>query len=148
MKTTRREFLKTAALAVGLPTIIPGSALGKNGSVAPSNRIVLGGIGIGPRGREDLKAFLGNKDVQFVTIADVQETRREVVRVMANRHYENQDCTKTREMAEVLARDDIDAVLIATGDRWHAVLSTLAAKAGKDIYCEKPCSMTIRENQE
>lgn len=149
MKITRRQFLKTStALAVAMPTIIPASALGKNGTVAPSNRIVLGGIGIGPRGREDLKAFLANPDVQFVMIADVQETRREVVRVMANRQYDNQDCVKTREMAEVLARDDIDAVLIATGDRWHAVLSMLAAKAGKDIYCEKPCSMTIRESQE
>ena len=148
MKTSRRQFLKTAAAALAMPTIIPASALGKNGTVAPSNRIVLGGIGLGPRGREDLKAFLAQPDVQFVMIADVQETRREVVRVMANRQYENQDCVKTREMAEVLARKDIDAVLIATGDRWHAVASILAAKAGKDIYCEKPCSMTVRESQE
>jgi predicted dehydrogenase len=148
MKTPRRQFLKTAALAFGMPTIIPAAVLGKNGAVAPSNRIVVGGIGIGPRGREVLKAFLAQPDVQFVIDADVQETRREVVRVMVNRHYGNQDCAKTREMAEVLARPDIDAVLITTGDRWHAVASILAAKAGKDIYCEKPCSMTIRESQE
>ncbi|MDO8541418.1 MAG: Gfo/Idh/MocA family oxidoreductase [Opitutaceae bacterium] len=148
MKTTRRHFLKTTALALGMPTIIRASALGKNGAVAPSNRIVLAGIGIGPRGREDLKAFLLNPEVQFVAIADCQETRREVVRVTANRHHGNQDCVKTRDMYEVLGRADIDAVLIATGDRWHALLSILAAKAGKDIYCEKPCSMTIRESQE
>jgi predicted dehydrogenase len=116
--------------------------------VAPSNRIVLGGIGVGPRGREVLKGFLSQADVQFVMIADVQETRREVVRVMVNRQYNNQDCAKTRDMYEVLGRTDIDAVLIATGDRWHALLSMLAAKAGKDIYCEKPCSMTVRETQE
>lgn len=131
-----------------MPTIIPASALGKNGAVAPSNRIVLGGIGLGPRGRGDLKAFLAQPEVQFVAIADVQKARREVVRVMANRHHGNHDCVETREMADVLGRDDIDAVLIATGDRWHAVASILAAKAGKDIYCEKPCSMTIRESQE
>jgi len=145
---TRRRFLKTTAVAIGMPTIIPASALGKNGTVAPSNRIVVGGIGIGPRGREVLKGFLSQADVQFVMVADVQETRREVVRVMVNRQYNNQDCAKTRDMYEVLGRTDIDAVLIATGDRWHALLSILAAKAGKDIYCEKPCSMTVRESQE
>ena len=148
MKFTRRQFLKTTAVVLGVPTFIPASALGRDGTVAPSNRIVVGGIGLGPRGREVLKAFLGQPEVQFVMIADVQETRREVVRVMANRHHGNQDCVKTRDMYEVLARPDIDAVVIATGDRWHALLSILAAKAGKDIYCEKPCSMTVRESQE
>jgi len=131
-----------------VPAIIPGSALGLNGAVAPSNRIVVGGVGLGPRGREVLKSFLSQPDAQFVMIADVQETRREVIRVMVNRQYNNQDCVKTRDMFEVFARKDIDAVVIATGDRWHAVASMLAAKAGKDIYCEKPCSMTVRESQE
>jgi hypothetical protein len=122
MNLTRRQFLKTTAVAaLGMPTIVPASVLGKNGAVAPSNRIVLGGIGIGPRGREDLGAFLKQPDVQFVTIADCQAARQETVRVMANRRYENQDCVKTREMYEVLDRPDIDAVLIATGDRWHAL---------------------------
>lgn len=148
MKFTRRHFLKTTAVALGMPTIIPASALGRDGTVAPSNRIVLGGVGVGPRGRQVLTAFLKQPEVQFVLNADVQETRREVVRVMVNRHYNNQDCATTREMADVFGRSDIDAVLIATGDRWHAVASILAAKAGKDIYCEKPCSMTVRESQE
>jgi predicted dehydrogenase len=147
-KSTRRDFLKTTALALGMPTIIPASALGKDGAVAPSNRIVVGGIGIGPRGREDLNAFLKQPDVQFVAIADVQADRRETVRRMANKQYGNEDCTKTRDMYEVLGRADIDAVLIATGDHWHALGIILAAKAGKDIYCEKPCSMTVRESQE
>ena len=133
---------------MGMPTIIPASALGKNGAVAPSNRIVVGAIGIGPRGREDLGAFLKQPDVQFVAIADVQEERREIVRRMANKCYGNEDCVKTRDMFEVLGREDIDAVLIATGDHWHALGIILAAKAGKDVYCEKPCSMTIRESQE
>lgn len=135
-------------MVLGMPTIIPASALGMNGTVAPSNRIVLGGIGIGPRGREDLSAFLKQPDVQFVMIADVQSVRQEVVRVMVNRRYNNQDCAKTREMFDVLGRPDIDAVLIATGDHWHALATILSVKAGKDVYCEKPCSMTIRESQE
>ena len=131
--TSRRQFLKTAALTVGMPTIIPSSVLGKNGSVAPSNRIVMGAIGIGPRGRQVLNCFLKQSDVQFVAIADVQAERRETVRRMANRQYGNEDCDKYRDMYEVLGRDDIDAVLIATGDHWHALGSILAAKAGKDI---------------
>jgi predicted dehydrogenase len=148
MKFTRRQFLKSTAVVIGMPTIIPASALGMNGTVAPSNRIVVGGIGLGPRGQQVLRSFLKQPEVQFVTIADVQSARREVVRVMVNRHYQNQECTETRDMFDVLGRPDIDAVLIATGDRWHALASILAAKAGKDIYCEKPCSMTIRESQE
>ena len=140
--------MKTAALALGVPTIVPSSALGMGGAVPPSERIVLGAIGIGPRGRKDLSCFLAQPDVQFVEIADVQKSRRETVRKMANRHYGNNDCSTTRDMFEVLGRPDIDAVLIATGDHWHALGIILSAKAGKDIYCEKPCSMTIRETQE
>jgi predicted dehydrogenase len=149
MNLTRRRFLQSSAVAaLGFPTIIRASALGKNGAVAPSNRLVLGGIGLGPRGREDLKSFLAHKDVQFVTIADCQKVRQDLVRVMVNRHYQNEDCKQVQDMYEVLGRADIDAVIIATGDRWHTMASILAAKAGKDIYCEKPCSMTIRETQE
>jgi len=133
---------------MGMPTIIPASALGKNGSVAPSNRIVLGAVGLGPRGRKDLGCFLKQPDVQFVGIADVQKQRRERVRKIANKHYGNEDCATYRDMFEIFGRDDIDAVLIATGDHWHALATILACKAGKDVYCEKPCSMTVRETQE
>ena len=147
-KFTRRKFLGTAALAIGMPTIIPGSALGKNGAVAPSNRIVMGGIGIGPRGRQVLACFLAQPDVQFVAIADVQESRRETVRRMANKQYGNGDCYKCNDMMEILGRDDIDAVQITTGDHWHALGTILASRAGKDVYAEKPCSMTIHETQE
>lgn len=83
-----------------------------------------------------------------MSIADVQEERREIVRRTVNRHYGNEDCIKCRDMFEVLDRDDIDAVLITTGDRWHTLGTILAARAGKDIYCEKPCSMTVQESQE
>lgn len=147
-KTTRRNFLKATAAAIGMPTIIPGSVLGRDGAVAPSNRIVMGGIGIGPRGRKVLDCFLKQPEVQFVAIADVQEERREIVRRLVNREYGNEDCYKCRDMFEILQWDDIDVVQITTGDRWHALGTILAAQAGKDIYCEKPCSMTVKESQE
>ena len=94
-------------LALAAPLIVPSSVLGRNGSVAPSNRIVLGAVGIGPRGRRVLNCFLQQADVQFVAIADVQEERREIVRRIANKHYENEDCYKCRDMFEVMGRDDI-----------------------------------------
>jgi predicted dehydrogenase len=107
----------------------------------------MGGIGIGPRGRQVLSCFLSQPDVQFVAIADVQEARREIVRRMANKQYGNEDCHKTRDMMEILDREDIDVVQITTGDNWHALGTVLACKAGKDVYAEKPCSMTIHETQ-
>lgn len=146
--SNRRSFLKKAAWLAGMPTIIPASVLGRNGNIAPSNRIIIGGIGIGPRGREVLKPFLDATDVHFAAVADVQRDRREIVRKTVDRHYGNTDCVAYRDMREILGREDIDAVLIATGDRWHAPASIHAAKAGKDIYCEKPCSMSIVESRE
>lgn len=148
MKTSRRRFLKQAACFAGMPAIIPASALGRDGHVAPSNRIVVGGIGLGPRGREVLKPFLLQNDVQFIADCDVQKDRAEIIRRMANRQYGNDDFTVYRKMEDLLARTDIDAVLIATGDRWHTPASILAARAGKDVYSEKPCAMTIDECRE
>lgn len=148
---SRRQFLNrstVAAGAVAFPYLIPGSALGLNNTVAPSERIVLGGIGIGPRGEYDLSALLPEKDVQFVAVCDVRKSRREAIKNMVNAHYSNQDCGMIRDFRELLARPDIDAVLIATGDHWHALASLMAAKAGKDIYSEKPCGMTINEIQQ
>lgn len=148
-KTTRRKFLKTAAVtAIGMPTIIPARALGLDGNVAPSNRIVMGGIGLGPRGRKVLEAFYQHDDCQFVAIADPQKERREIIKRLTDREYQNNDCVTYDDMSAVLERDDIDAVIIATGDRWHTTASILAARAGKDIYCEKPCAMNIQECQE
>ena len=147
--TTRRRFLKSIAAggAMAAPYFVPGRVLGRNGAVAPSNRITLGGIGVGNRGSYVLSRFLQNADVQMVATADLQRTRRERVKQMVDKHYGNSDCILYRDMFEVLERDDIDAVLVTTGDRWHTLASILAAKAGKDIYCEKPCSMTIEESR-
>jgi hypothetical protein len=147
---TRRQFLKRAAGAsavLTLPQFIPGAALGAGGAVAPSERIVMGGLGLGGRGRGDLNCLMQNPDAQFVATCDVQKQRREQVKKMVDEHYGNQDCVLYRDMHEILAREDIDAMLIATGDRWHTMASITAAKAGKDVYCEKPCSMTISESR-
>jgi hypothetical protein len=146
-RSNRREFLKsalrTAGAALTVPTLIPCSALGGGGAVAPSERIVLGAIGIGGRGSYVLGCFLHEPDVQFVAICDVKAGRRQAVKQMADSKYGNQDCAMHRDLREFLARGDIDAVLIATGPNWHAAASILAAQAGKDVYCEKPCTKDI-----
>jgi predicted dehydrogenase len=145
-RATRRDVLKHA-LATGavlsFPSIVPARALGREGAVAPSEKITLGVIGIGPRCTYDLTSILALPDVQCVAICDVQASRREAGKTLVDRHYGNSDCTLFRDFRELLARKDIDAVLIATGDRWHAPASILAAQAGKDVYSEKPCGLTI-----
>ena len=147
----RRRFLKTAVQAGALlaaPYVIPGAVLGKDGGVLPSERITLGGIGIGNRGGYDLGCFLQEPDVRFLAICDVKAARREAVKKMADSKYGNQDCAMYRDFRELLARPDIDAVLIATGPNWHATAAIAAAKAGKDVYCEKPCSKNIAQSLE
>jgi predicted dehydrogenase len=153
MKTqdlTRRSALKHS-LAVGaaasFPAVIPASALGKSGSIPAGERITLGVIGIGPRCTYDLKSMLLERDMRCVAIADVQASRREAGKALVDGHYGNKDCVLYRDFRELLARPDIDAVLIATGDRWHAPASILAAQAGKDVYSEKPCGLTIADCQ-
>ena len=146
----RRSFLnRTVAAAAGFvaaPNFIPARALGRDGAVAPSERIVLGAIGIGSRGSYVLGCFLPEPGVQFVAICDVKRERREAVKKKADEHYGNNDCVMYRDLRDLLARQDIDAVLIATGPNWHAAASILAANAGKDVYCEKPCTKTISDS--
>ena len=144
---SRRQFLRGAVAAAGgalaAPYVIPGTALGKNGAVVPSEQITLGGIGIGNRGSYDLGCFLREPDVRFLAVCDVKDARRKAVKKMADSKYGNEDCAMYRDFRELLARPDIDAVLIATGPNWHATAAITAAKAGKDVYCEKPCTKNI-----
>lgn len=150
VRLTRRQLLARTAQAaplLALPAFFPAKSLGRDGAVAPSERITLGGLGLGGRGTGVLGSFMKNADVQFVGICDVRRERREAIKRMADERYGNQDCATYGDMHEILAQPNIDAVLIATGDRWHTLASILAAKAGKDVYCEKPCSMTISESQ-
>ena len=150
-RVTRRRFLKTAAqagAALAAPTIVPASSLGRGGAVPPSEKIVAGGIGIRGRGFSDLRWMTGQPDVQFVAICDVQKRQRLAVKKFADNKYGSKDCAMYPEIREFLAtRTDIDVVLIATGDRWHALASILAMRSGKDVYTEKPSCMTIAEGQ-
>lgn len=143
---SRRAFLASSAAgaAVAVPTIVSARALGlEPGTASANERIVLGVIGYGPRCRYVLGSMLGLPDVQCVAIADVQKSRRDEGKKLVDHHYGHTGCMVYRDLRDMLARDDIDAVLVATGDRWHAPASILAAEAGKDVYCEKPCGLTI-----
>jgi hypothetical protein len=128
------------------PMIVPSSVLGQRaGAVPPSDKVVMGGIGIGVRGENDLRAFLSFKEVKVAAICDVRNERREAMKGVVDTKYQNRDCAIYSDLYELLGREDIDAVLIATGDRWHAALSIIAAQHGKDVYCEKPLSMSIAD---
>ncbi|HRZ37854.1 MAG TPA: Gfo/Idh/MocA family oxidoreductase [Candidatus Paceibacterota bacterium] len=143
----RRQFL-TRAFAVTAPLILPGAVLGLNGATPPSEKIVFGGIGMGNRALYILPNFLSQPDLHFAAISDAREDRRQAGKKAIDAFYRNADCRVYRDFRELLARKDVDAVLIATGNRWHATASMFAARAGKDIYCEKPISLTIREGRE
>lgn len=144
---TRRQFLRRAAATIAAPMIIPGAVLGLNGAVAPSNRIVFGGIGLGNRARATLPNFLSFKEVQYLAVSDSRRDRLKNAKDTVDTHYGNKDCLAFPDFRELLARPDIDAVSIATGNRWHSMASMFASRAGKDIYCEKPISLTIREGR-
>jgi len=148
---TRRRFLKHAAGAAAVlvaPSIVPAAALGRNGNVAPAERLAFGVIGYGNRFRRVLLPwFLGFKEVQFLAICDCWEERRAAGKRAVDAHYGNGDCRTYARIPDILAREDIDGLIIATGDRMHAVASIMAAKAGKDVYSEQPHSLTVEEGQ-
>jgi len=147
----RRHFIKKAALsamAAAIPCYIPGKLLGMDGAVPPSEQIILGALGIGSRGDYVLNIFLNQPDVRFLSICDTRRSRREAIKRRVDERYGSSDCSMYRDMFEFYeANPQMDAVLIATGDRWHTMASIVAAKAGKDIYCEKPLSLTIQESR-
>jgi len=148
---SRRKFLRgvsVAAGAIAVPGLIPASALGKDGTVAPSERIILGGIGLGGRGSGDLGVMISQPDVQFLAVCDVRKSQREAIKNMVDSHYGTRDCATYDDIRQLLAeRTDIDAVLIATGDRWHAPASIMAMRAGKDVFCEKPSCHTMAQGR-
>ncbi|MGC8744055.1 MAG: Gfo/Idh/MocA family protein [Verrucomicrobiia bacterium] len=143
----RRQFLNRAASIAITPMIVRASVLGLNGAVAPSERIVFGAIGVGNRARFILPNFLSFKEIQFLALSDCRSDRLKSGKEMIDNFYANTDCKTYPDFRDLLARKDIDAVLIATGNRWHALASIYAARAGKDIYCEKPVTLYIKEGR-
>lgn len=158
---SRRDFLKTTA-AIGAAHIVPASVLGAN---APSNRINVGVIGTGTRGLPDMQVFMRNDDVQIVAISDVNtasygyrdEKRlmgREPALEIANKYYADKTRSKRyqgvaayEDFRKIIDRDDVDAVVIVTPDHWHCTMTEMASEAGKDIYCQKPMTLTIGDGQ-
>ncbi len=138
----RRRFLGRAAAALGAASLtVPSRAFGAN------ERITLGAIGVGGRGRDDLGGFLGFRELKCLAVCDVVEEHRNMAKAMADRRDASTDCLACRDFRDVLARPDIDAVLIATPDHWHAIIAAEAMRAGKDVFCEKPETLTIRQGR-
>ncbi len=163
---SRRDFLKTAAI-LAAPTTIPISAWGRGRRPAPSGRITMGLIGCGGRGNEVLRSFLPHADAQVVAVCDVHDKHyrdrewgkgealgREPIRKFVESHYaadqasgKYKGCTAYKDYRELIARDDIDAVIVATPDHWHAKMTLEALKKDKDVYCEKPLTHFFAEGQ-
>ncbi|MCC6491409.1 MAG: Gfo/Idh/MocA family oxidoreductase [Pirellulales bacterium] len=144
-RSTRRGFLKTAGAAVAAPYVITSTALGQGAIPPASDRIVMAGIGIGNQGRSDQGAFLDRPDVQYVALSDVRQSVRDAAKARVDEHYQNQDCQTYNDYREVITRDDVDAVHVATPDHWHAIMVIEACRNGKDVYCQKPETRTLRE---
>jgi len=145
---SRREFFKTsgaAATAFAAPYVITSKALGDAVTPPASDRIVMGGIGIGNMGKSDQGAFLNRPDVQYVAVCDVRQKWREEAKGRADAKNGNKDCAAYVDFRELLGRNDIDAVHIATPDHWHSVMTIAACRAGKDVYLQKPETLTLRE---
>jgi hypothetical protein len=144
----RRDFIKTAGAAIAAPVLIAKRASGQEGATAPPNdQITLGCIGVGGHGTGwNLKAFLQLPEARVVAVCDVMQDRRANARNIVNEAYGNQDCKDYVDFRDILARDDIDAVVISTPDHWHVLMSVMAARAGKAVFCEKP-TLTIEQGQ-
>lgn len=151
-RVSRRMFVQGVAAAVSAPMIVPRSVLGSPGKPAPSERITLGFIGMGLMNRHHLGAFLGNAEVQVLAVCDVDTTRREHAKKMVEDRYakdrakeQYKGCGAYNDFRQLIERKDINAVVIATPDHWHCIPAVEAVRAGKDVYCEKPLTLTIAE---
>lgn len=146
-KLSRRRFIALTSCAIAAPTIIPSSALGLGGQAAPSERITVGVVGWGMQGPGNTRALLGQKDCQVVASCNIDKNHLKASLDTINGHYKNSDCKSYHDYREMMARKDIDAVMLAVPDHWHALMSVEAAKNKKDIFGEKPLARTIAEQQ-
>ena len=150
-RVNRRQFLKRSAgltvAGLGFPCIVPSSVLGGPAAVAPSEKLTVGCIGMGNMGGSDMRSFLAADDAQVVAVCDVDAGRLQQAKEQVDERYGNADCSAYGDFRELIGRDDIDIVQLTTPDHWHAVIAVAAAKAGKDIYGEKPFSHSLREGR-
>ena len=153
-KLSRRRFLAGVAAAMAAPYIVPASALGADGRPAPSGRIAVGCIGMGGRGGDHLGAFLSRGETQVVAVCDPYQGKREAARKRAEDRYaagvpagSYKGCLATSDFREIVSRPDIDAVVIASPENWHALHAAGAVKGGKDVYCEKALTLTVAEGR-
>jgi len=146
MNLSRRTFLRgsVAAAAASAFTIVPSRVFGQS---APSNKIVMAMIGVGGMGTGNMNSFLGLDDVVVRVVCDVNAKKTEAAKKRVDEHYKNTDCQMVKDFREVCTRPDIDAVMIATPDHWHAFVGTFAARHGKDIYGEKPFTHDLLEGR-
>jgi predicted dehydrogenase len=148
-RISRRGFLNraigTAVGTLGFPYLVTSSALGKEGGVAAGDRIVMGVIGVGGRGRAVMQSFLELSGAQVVAVCDVNKERRQLAKRMVDEKYNQRGCKTYYDFSELLSRADIDAVLIASPVFWHVIMATEAAKQGKDMYMEKPVGLSFAE---
>jgi predicted dehydrogenase len=165
---SRRQFLRRSSMALGLtlaaPTLVPASALGRDGTTAPSERINMGFIGLGGQGSGHLfgdtgwtyvpGGYIARDDVQVLAVCDVRKDRLDKAHERANHIYADKlhqpgynTVLAYNDFRDLLARPDIQAVLIAVPYHWAALLATMAMRAGKDVYCEKPIAITVREGR-
>ncbi len=145
---SRRRFLSTvgaAASALGIPTVVPSAVLGREGRPPPSERVVLGAIGVGGRGHSVLAELLSVPAVQAVAVCDVKRPERQSARAMVDRHHGGQACAEHEDFRDLVAREDIDAVMVASTDHWHVLHALAAVRSGKDVYVEKPLGLSIEE---
>ena len=144
---SRRHFLATAGVLLAMPTLVPASALGRGGRPAPSSRITMGVLGWGMMGPGNTDEFLKQKDCQVVAACDIDQRHLKSALSKINGHYGNQDCKSYTDFRELMDRKDIDTVMLAVPDNWHALTAVYAARHKKDIYGEKPLARTISEQQ-
>ena len=143
-RISRRRFVRTTAAGVSLPWLVPASVFGQN---APSKKITVGFIGTGDHGTYwNLSRYLELAEAKVVVVCDVDGYRLRKAKALVDAAYDNEDCATSKDFREVLARKDIDAVVISTPDHWHTLMSVMAVRAGKDVQCEKP-TLTIAEGK-
>jgi predicted dehydrogenase len=147
-RITRRGFLKgtvaAAGAAITFPVIVPSSVFG---AYSPSNRIVMGAIGVGSQGTGDMRGFLSKPEVQMVAVCDVDKAHRDEAKKIVDQRYGNSDCTAYLDFRDLIGRGDLDAIQIAVPDQWHAIPAIAAARAGLDIHGQKPLARSIREGR-